>query len=750
MAKKEIRLIDPDLANVKTDIKWGVVTARNIDDVIDEAMTQKAVAYDLETTGTKWHKGITTVGLALAWGGRAHYFPLRHKWCNVRDMDLPPNAEWSRRPPLPEHKNLPFDMAIEKLRPLVSSRKVKKSGAYIQFDMRISHYDLGLEVEGAWDIGALSRLRRSYDSSKLSDLMIFDLDRFHWEEQHLKKVFMPAMRLKFGPDNDKVPIATMGAYNGADVVFTDELFWLYLNELKPGNQFKLARLEARLLPILADMEKTGVPVNEPYLRRLSEMLGQKMLDKKREAQKAVGFDINPNSGVQVGVFMFGPKGRPKKATKTITIPSCLGLKPLKWSDGGVKTDRVAKVDGETLLHYSSQEDAHPLLKLVMDYRSLKKIKDTYIDGNRGILNNTFNGIVYPDIAGDAAKSGRLAAREPSLMNIPVRETQMIRKAFIAQLNDEDPFVGLLFADASQIEVKIFIHYLNDDAVSQSIYDGVDFHRMTASIMFGVPYDEVTKKQRNTGKTCNFAVIYGAGPLQLVRQLGVSFKEAVQLMNTYHAKIPWVKPLQEKVVEVIYKDNYVSTYFGRERFFPRQFAYAALNHVIQGTAAEVLKFGLHRSYHDLIRLGLKSKIVLTIHDEIIVRHHRDDDIFEVIGVLNDALTDYPFRVPLTTGIKYTTTNWSDCQEIEVGDRWLKQDWRETKDWVNQECREFGHKPSKIIEQVGDRYPRLSEQIREQVGSIHHTLKYSSHLMTWKERLNGYRSGWEEVFRAYSAA
>lgn len=754
--KKEI---SAELALVTADIEWEVVTKKTLKSVLKEAQRQISVAFDVETTGTKLFKDVVIVGFGLAWDKKGYYFPLNHKYENLHEYPLPDKYTWSEPVGKTNYRNLPFDETVRLLAPLLANPDIIKLGAYIQFDWRVAHELLGLtELESFMDIGPLARIRRSYEYVGLKVLEWDELGHYPQEEEDLK-AFLRETKRKDYIDYDQVPIEIMAIYCCSDVVYTWIIGRRYLGELKLEKQVKLAQLEMRLVPTLAKMELRGMLVDVDYLEELSGHILTAMHKISEEAENMLGFPLTLSSDAQVRTFLFGPKDEPAMASKKIEIPRCLGLEPLEQTGGG-QGDPKPSVKDDVLVKLREE---HPVVELVTEYRALQKMRNTYISGKKGILQNQKDWIVYPDIVTDAAKSGRLAAREPSLMNIP-KTDDLIRRAFIANHPYENTNHGLLFMDSSQIEIRIFVHYLNNPEVTQMIWDGYDFHTITASIMFDMDLDEVGSEsiERYLAKTINFAIIYGAG-VQRIAGLLIQNKELFEspewkkirgkeeeiikktkgLVEDYHRELPFVSVLQEKVIRYVIQHGKVQTYFGRERAFPRSFAYAALNHIIQGSAADYLKHSLDRAEKYLE--DFQSKILLTIHDEFIIRHHEEDALFDVIAGVNDAMTGYKFKVPLMAGADYTTENWSKKEAIDIRGRWLQPDWDEREAWLEEECAQRKTTEHAILQEYMEADPDACKGLLSLEEDLHRALTYRNGLLRWKDNLAAHKEAWSDALR-----
>ncbi|MEE1238855.1 MAG: DNA polymerase I [Acutalibacteraceae bacterium] len=375
-------------------------------------------------------------------------------------------------------------------------------------------------------------------------------------------------------------------------------------ELKETNQRKLLdEIELPLAKVLGDMELYGFLVDVKGLENLSEELHNRIEVIEKEIYSLVGYEFNLNSPKQLGVALFERLGLPaKKKTKSGYSTNAEVLESLRY--------------------------AHPAVGLLLEYRQLAKLKSTYADGlqvcvaNDGRIHSTFNQT--------EARTGRISSLEPNLQNIPVRtaEGRRLRGYFTAP----DGRV-LCDADYSQIELRVLASIANDKNMIDAFKSGTDIHTVTASQVFGLPVDMVTSELRSRAKAVNFGIVYGIGAFSLSKDIGVTRAEADSYIKNYLATYPWVAQYMEKTIEDAKRDGFVTTLYGRRRRLPelsssngnlRAFGErAARNAPIQGTAADIIKLAMIRVFEKLKNDVPTAKLILQVHDELIVECDEKD-------------------------------------------------------------------------------------------------------------------------------
>lgn len=412
-------------------------------------------------------------------------------------------------------------------------------------------------------------------------------------------------------------------------------------KIKENGQEKLYReIELPLVRVLSHLEINGFLIDDAQLKEFSQMLGARIDALTKEIYLLAGEEFNINSPKQLGVILFEK----------------LELKPVKKT----KTGYATNIDVLEKL-----KDKHAIIGFLMEYRQLTKLKSTYCDGLASVINPETKRI-HSVFTQTVTVTGRLSSIEPNLQNIPTRTElgREIRRMFVAP----EDYV-LVDADYSQIELRVLAHIANDDTMINAFKNNEDIHAVTASQVLGIPLSEVTKEQRSSAKAVNFGIVYGIGEFSLAQDLGISVKEAKAYIDGYLEKYHGVREYMESVREQAKKDGCVKTLMNRIRYIPelkspnfniRQFGErVALNTPIQGTAADIIKLAMVRVDERLIREKLKSRLILQVHDELIVETHKDEiDIVKQIlsEEMQGAMTlNVPLKVDMSEG-----RSWFDAK------------------------------------------------------------------------------------------
>lgn len=362
-------------------------------------------------------------------------------------------------------------------------------------------------------------------------------------------------------------------------------------------------IEMPLSLVLYDMEKEGVEVKRDELKEYGEALTGRIDELEKSIQEQAGVKFNINSPKQLGEVLFG----------TLNMP------------GGKKTKTGYSTAADVLEKLS--ED-YPIVKDILEYRGLVKLKSTYADGLAEFIREDER--IHTSFNQTITATGRISSTEPNLQNIPMRTElgRLIRKVFV-------PKEGcvLMDADYSQIELRVLAHMSEDGQLIEAYQMDQDIHRITASQVFHVPFEEVTPLQRRNAKAVNFGIVYGISSFGLSQDLSISRKEAAEYIEQYFKTYPGVKTFLDRLVEEAKKTGYVTTMFGRRRpipelsssnFMQRSFGErVAMNSPIQGTAADIIKIAMIRVWRALKEQGLKSRLILQVHDELVIETYRDE-------------------------------------------------------------------------------------------------------------------------------
>ena len=400
-------------------------------------------------------------------------------------------------------------------------------------------------------------------------------------------------------------------------------------------------IELPLVEVLAAMEQNGVYVNRAHLAEKTEEVAGRLQTIEAAIYEMAGHDFNLNSPKQLGVVLFEELGLPvRKKTKTGYSTNAEVLESLRLE--------------------------HPIVEQILAYRLWSKLKSTYLDGIAGLI-RTDTGRVHTSFNQTVTATGRLSSSDPNLQNIPVRteEGRMIRALF----EPGEGYDCLLSADYSQIELRLLAHMSGDENFIDAFKRGQDIHARTAAEVFGIPLDEVTPELRRHAKAVNFGIVYGISDFGLARNLHISRKEAGDYISRYFERYPGVRAFMDKVVAEAHETGYVTTMFGRRRELPaiksRNFNQRmlaermAMNTPIQGTAADVIKLAMIAAYRKLREAGVKSRILLQVHDELVLEV-KESELETVQAILHEAMEHVvSLSVPLSIDVHWGR-NWAEAK------------------------------------------------------------------------------------------
>lgn len=405
-------------------------------------------------------------------------------------------------------------------------------------------------------------------------------------------------------------------------------------------------VELPLVRILADMEITGVKVDLEQLKAMSGDLGTKLEILTADIYRLAGEKFNINSTKQLGYIFFEK----------------LNLPVIKKTKTGYSTDVEVL---ETLA------EEHEIVALILEYRQLAKLKSTYVDGLAGLINPR-TGKIHTSFNQTVTATGRLSSTEPNLQNIPIRleEGRRIRKVFIPS----EPGHLLVTADYSQIELRVLAHISGDENFTRAFREGEDIHTHTASEVFGVSLDQVTKEMRDSAKAVNFGIVYGISDYGLARNIKVTRKEAKNYIESYLRRYPGVKQFMEDIIVKAREQGFVSTILNRRRYLPdivspnhniRSFGErTAMNTPIQGSAADIIKLAMVKVDAQLREKGLKTKMILQVHDELIFEVPHDELEAAIPLIRNCMENAVELDVPLIVDMK-KGRNWYDMEKLSRG-------------------------------------------------------------------------------------
>jgi len=590
--------------------------------MIDELRAARLVALRAEP-------GLAGLSFAVA-PGRSWYLPLGHE---------PREGEFDATP----RRNLPAltSAALAPVRAVLADPGVPKAG----HDIKVAWVALaraGIPFAGA-----------AYDSMVASFVLdpgsrshaINDLAR-----EHLS-VELPTTAQLLGKGKGpggtertfaQVPPAEAARVSAAQAEMVLRLEAAFRADIEAHQLVRLLdEIEIPLIPVLVDMEATGILVDRALLGELSRGFNKELTQLELDIYRAAGTEFNIGSTPQLRTVLF----------------ERLKLPILKRTKTGPSTDVEVLEQLATM--------GHEVPRLMMEYRELSKLKSTYVDALPGYI-SAVDGRVHTSFNQTGAATGRLSSSDPNLQNIPIRTKRggEIRRAFVAP-----PGRMLLTADYSQIELRLLAHFSEDPSFVAAFQRGGDIHRQTAAVIFGVPEEKVTGEMRGRAKTINFATIYGQGALALSRQLGITLEEAKAFIKQYFERFAGVRAWLDRTIEEAKHKGFVETLFGRRRYIPelrdRNFSIRAFgertatNSPLQGSAADLIKIAMIRIHAALREAQLEAKMLLQVHDELVFEAPEHEPAAAGALVKREMEGVANLRVPLLVTVG-SGRNWIDAK------------------------------------------------------------------------------------------
>ncbi len=531
---------------------------------------------------------------------------------------------------------LPLETVVPTLKQILENPEIKKCGHNLKYDYQVLK-GCGIEVKGIED-----------DSMILSYLLNSNLRQHNLDE--LAREYLDYSTKKYSEltSNKKLSICDLNAKDVYKYASEDaDISLMLVNKLKQKvkkrdmeNLYK--EIEIPLTLVLAEMELNGVLIDRDFLEKLSIEFEGKLKKLEKEIFEEAGCVFNINSPKQLGEILFEK----------------LQLPVLK---------RTKKTKSYSTSHEILEQLANDfrIARLIVEYRKFGKLKSTYVDALPKLIHPK-TGRIHTSYNQTVTATGRLSSSNPNLQNIPARteEGKLIRKAFIAP----EGYL-LLSADYSQIELRVLAHLSKDRTLIEAFKNGADIHRQTASHLFGIPENEVNDSLRSKAKAINFGIIYGKREYSLSRELGITPKEAKEFIDNYFEKLPEVKEFIDKTIENAKKEGFVKTMFGRIRYVPefksnnfnvrQQGERIAINTVIQGTAADIIKIAMVNLHKRLKKELLDAKMIMQVHDELIFEV-KESDVENLKRIVKEEMEGAAkLDVPLTVNIA-TGKNWEEAK------------------------------------------------------------------------------------------
>lgn len=599
-----------------------VDTLEGLQELVGRLSSAKAISLDTETTSTDQMRA-ELVGIALAIEtGKGYYIPVGHV----------------------SGRQLPLPVVIEALSKPLTDPQIPKVGHNLKYDFVLLARQ-GLRPSPLAFDTMLAEWLTNPASRNLG------LKNLAWVRQGIP---MTNIEELIGKGKKQISMAHTPIPQAADYAAADaEVVFRLMPELEKelderGAESLLAGLELPLVPILADMEMTGVALDSEFLQNMSRDMETRLREIEQQIFNAVGYSFNLNSPPQLSDALFKRLNiaPPDRSSRTAT--------------GFYSTS------AEVL---EAMRGKHAVVDWVLEYRELAKLKSTYLDALPGQVNPA-TGRVHTSYNQTGSVTGRLASSEPNLQNIPIRTEigREVRKAFVASHGNL-----LLAVDYSQIELRIVAHMADDKALLSAFKAGQDIHAATAAAIFGLPLEKVTKEQRRRAKGINFGLIYGMSAFGLTRYAEITLAEAEEFVKAYFQQFPGVKRYLDQMRRLAAEQGFVETLLGRRRYFlglknqtdrniRNREEREAINAPIQGTAADILKLAMLKVPAAIREAGLSGRMILQVHDELVLECPAKE-VHEVAAVVQNVMeTAYTLKVPLLTEARYGP-NWGQMKNIE---------------------------------------------------------------------------------------
>ncbi len=632
---------------IPSDEKYTLVdTDAALDALVARLKSAKAFVVDVETTDTDSMRA-ELVGLAIGVGGdEAYYVPVVSiQKSVVSDKTKQLGFDTSPSPLATRHSPLDRDHVLSKLKLVFEDSSIAKYAHNAKYDLTVLA-EAGVETRGLQfdSMIAAHLIEPSGQSVGLKSLVFTKFG-----------VTMTEIEALIGKGKNQITMAQVDVtqvsrYACADADYTYQLVELYKPELEKQGFVKLFdEVEMPLVPVLMEMERTGVLLDLEFLQKMSGDLARRLQELEVQIQAQVGAPLNIASPQQLADALFNK---------------------LKLSTAGLPKTKTGQISTAADV-LQSLRGAHPVIPLILEHRELSKLKGTYVDALPAlVLPRT--GRVHTDYNQTGTVTGRVSSSNPNLQNIPIRTElgRQVRRAFIAPHGSK-----LISADYSQVELRILAHITRDPGLLDAFARGEDIHAATAARLYNVPLAQVTSDMRRHGKTLNFGIAYGITDYGVAARTELSQAEARQLIDNYFAQFAGVKKYIEDTKREASERGYVQTLLGRRRLFPELRAGArinpairnsaereAINMPIQGSAADILKLAMIRLHRELHARTLRSRMTLQVHDELVLECP-DDEVRVVAPLVREIMENaYPLESKLKVDVG-VGQNWDEMQSVE---------------------------------------------------------------------------------------
>lgn len=596
--------------------KYNLIkTKKDFEDFLKTLKAQKIFTLDTETAGIDPFND-ELLGISFCWkSGLAYYLPV-YPTASLEKKD------W-----------------LNKIKPILEDPKIKKIGHNIKFDLEVLQ-TAGINVAGTWfDTMVASYLINPGSRQHNLDGLVFT--ELGYQMQPITDLIGKG---KSQVSLKEVAIEKVSDYSCEDADFTWRLVNPLKNQLEESNNLGLLeKIEMPLIPVLAEIEKNGVLIDTPFLKKMGAKVNQELNQLEEKIYSLAGAKFN--------------------------IASPLQLKEILFEKLDISTDGLGKTKTGISTAASELEKLkgqHKIIDHLIKYRELAKLKSTYLDALPKLID--LSGRIHTSFNQTITATGRLSSSNPNLQNIPVRTElgQQIRKAFIAPAGWQ-----ILSADYSQIELRIIASMANDKKMIESFKLGEDIHLRTAAEINELKLEEVTKQQRYAAKAINFGIIYGQGPHGLAQTADISYPQAREFISRYFQIYSNIKKYLDNTKDLAANKGYVETLFGRRRYLPeinsgiqpiRSAAERmAINHPIQGTAADLIKLAMIEVHNGLAKISKEAKMILQVHDELVFEVP-NKDLKKVSDFVKKSMEEiYQLRAPIAVEVE-AGQNWGELKKI----------------------------------------------------------------------------------------
>ena len=633
----------PELVDTQPTETVIVRTEEQLADLVGALEGADQISFDVETTGLdKMTAGLVGICLCVE-SPVGYYVPVGHLAPDSVQKGSGGQLSLFDGEVKLDEEQLPLETVLEALRPALTDPDLPKIAHNAKYDFTIlDRHGVPVEPLG-FDTMIAEWL--TDPASKFMSLKGLASHRLGVQMTDISELIGSGKKQITMAD---VPIEEAAPYGAADADVTLRLVEPLREEIEQKGLERLLEIEMPLIHVLSEMEQEGVGIDVAFFEEMSEDLEARLEELEKEIWEIAGSSFNVNSTQQLSQVLFEDLGLPHR-----------GLRKTKSGYYSTAAD---------VLESLQEADETGIIDAIFEYRELQKLKSTYVDALPQLVNEK-TGRLHSSFNQTGTVTGRIASSNPNLQNIPVRSEvgMQIRRGFVAR-----PGWLIVAADYSQVELRILAHISQDDALLEAFRQDQDIHRATAAAVYSVGLDEVSFEQRQFAKSVNFGLIYGMGPYRLSRESELTLAEAENYVKEYFERFPGIREYLDRTKEVAREQGYVETLFGRRRYFPIFQARAranrqmvarsereAINHPIQGTAADIIKMAMIRLHRQLQEDGYTGRMILQIHDELLLEAPEEeaDRLQElVVETMGSAFElDVPLKVEVSTG-----QNWLELK------------------------------------------------------------------------------------------